>query len=799
MGICQEYGSKAAGLAFLPLPWRPCYCAAPVDLYELWSKSHSIDRSKHLKAMHEWMKGHSQERFIVRSSGVNESIQDRGKFRSTLLPKTNSRKDLRDAIIEIFVHAKAADPDDKIGIVVQYYKEPAFSGHLSNEYRVSPTKNQWSYELDKPDWTPAKGINSKFTTAPDPTNALRCGNHLPHQPLRSVANFLAQKFSERCHIEWIVNGGTLWIVQIDFEWPERDAGFDPKRDLRIDTPPALNLTYRGRLSAYEIGTETPWPKLRNLSDFDFDNTKPGPRIYPLSPNLVRECRTDVDLLEDVTQEIIALTGDRLVVRTDCVQHGIQGLNLPRTDTVNARTALEWCLGVIGEFQEKDVQDDKFVFLFHAFLPARASAWAYAQPGNPIVLVDALWGLPDGMQVLPVDTYEVNMSLNSVVKTKSTYKPKFLTELEDGSWDYQSIRSRSARSSVLTKADKLEIAFRTSGIADKLKENAQIMWFCGVPGAYSVGRNLPWFRSREVFDPAPRQQEKLRPFVVSTPGSLDQLPQSPFTIKLSPEANLIRDEEFLQGVVEVAKTRGLPVELEGSILGHTYYKLSQEEIPIILLNEPKYYRKRQKQIFGKIVRDKIPANIIAGGEAVREAKLSKDDRGLGLSGKLIEELEELVRAQDQSERSSELADVLEVLMGLATAYSLDWAQVEEASRVKRDKRGGFRDGRVLIETSVPSRNSPLDSEEFVTLSDLEKVESTESQVQIPFTSLIGTAQGPGLIFSFLGSPERYRVALREGKISFSKLGQRSSGSDVKQIEMFEFFHGSAGQTRNSSEE
>lgn len=797
MKICQEYGSKAAGLAFLPMPWKPDFRAAPVALYELWLKGCSVEHSKHFKAVYEWMNEHKQERFIVRSSGANESIQDRGKFQSKVLPKDNKKEHLRDAIIEIFDHAKEKDPTDKIGIIVQSYKEAAFSGHLSNERRVSPTKNQWSYEIDKPDWIPAKGINSKFTTAPDPAHSLRCGNRIPYQPLRSVAYFLAERFRERCHIEWIVNNETLWLVQIDFEWSERDSGFDPKRDLNIGPPPALNLSHEVRFSAYEIGTTTRWPKLKNLSDFDFNNKNLGPRIYPLSPSLVLECESNVGTREEVIEDIIALTGNRLVVRTDCVQDGIKDLNLPRTDTASAATALTWCLDVISDFQEKGVEGDGFVFLFHAFLPARASAWAYAKPGDRIVIVDALWGLPDGMQVLPVDTYEVNVLLNSVVKTKSTYKPKFLTQLEDGSWNYQSIKSRSARSSVLTRPDKLEIATRTRGIADKLKENAQIMWFCGVPEAYSVGKNLPWFRSREICDPAPRQQEKLRPFLVSTPDALDRLPQSPFTIKLSPEASLIRDENFIEKVIEVAKARGLPVQLEGSILGHTYYRLSQEQIPVILSNEPKYYRKRKKQIFGKIVRDKIPSNIIAGGEAVREAKLSKGDIGLGLSGKLFEELEELVRASDQSERASELADVLEVLMGLATAFSIDWAQVEETSKSKRDERGGFGDGKVLIETSVPSRNSPLETEEFVTLNDLKKVKSTEFQVQIPATSLIATAQGPGLIFSFVGSPERFRLALQDGKIVFSKLDQRSSASDVKQMEMFEYFDTSTAEEQSGS--
>tara|TARA_Y100001001_G_scaffold35507_1_gene29500 strand:+ start:558 stop:872 length:315 start_codon:yes stop_codon:yes gene_type:complete len=97
----------------------------------------------------------------------------------------------------------------------------------------------------------------------------------------------------------------------------------------------------------------------------------------------------------------------------------------------------------------------------------ASAWAYARPGNPVVIVDALWGLPDGMQVLPVDTYEVNVAQEKVVQTKTTFKPSFLIEVDGGRWEFRNTKTRSGRGQVLTSADKIEIAVRTSKIANKL--------------------------------------------------------------------------------------------------------------------------------------------------------------------------------------------------------------------------------------------------------------------------------------------------------------------------------------------
>ena len=69
--------------------------------------------------------------------------------------------------------------------------------------------------------------------------------------------------------------------------------------------------------------------------------------------------------------------------------------------------------------------------------------------------------------------------------------------------YRNVKSNCGHHQVLTKADKLEIAGRTARIANNLGEDAQVMWFCEIPSEYQVGRNLPWFRSREVLDPSLR--------------------------------------------------------------------------------------------------------------------------------------------------------------------------------------------------------------------------------------------------------------------------------------------------------
>jgi len=645
------------------------------------------------------------------------------------------------------------------------------------------TINQWSYELELPQWAPSKGINSKFTTSPDPTTSLTCGSQIPHQPLRSVGHFLVDEFSERCHLEWLVYESTLFLMQIDFEWPQLDVGLDPK-DLKLNAPADLNLEAATDIHPYRIDSKTKWPKLKNLSEFDFeDDAIQAPRIYPLEPKRIVSAMNNKTEYDKLVSEMKALTGDRLVVRTDCIKVSANKFNLPRTDTIGVEDAIAWCSKTISQFETQGVEKAKIIFLFHAFLPARASAWAYARLGNPVVIVDALWGLPDGMQVLPVDTYEVNVAQKKVVQTKTTYKPSFLIEVDGGKWDYRSTRTRSGRRQVLTRTDKVEIAVRTSKIANKLNEDAQIMWFCDIPLLYKVGRNLPWFRSREILDPSPRQDVQFKPFRVSNLSDLKRVPTVQVTLQLSPEADLIRDDTFLESVIAVAKERSLPVQLEGSILGHAYYRLNQENIPVVLMNAPKYYRKRNAQVFGKIVRDKIPTNIAEGGETVREAKLAKGDMQVGLAGKLLEELDEFLRANTDDERAAELADVLEVVKGLANCSGHSWSKIERLAKEKVSKRGGFKEGKVLIETALPHRDSPIERQEQVRISDLGKVESKENTVVIPPSTLVSTSKGAGVIFSFHDDPLRYRVSIMDGKLVLTKLDTKVPELDEKQQELF----------------
>jgi predicted house-cleaning noncanonical NTP pyrophosphatase (MazG superfamily) len=65
-------------------------------------------------------------------------------------------------------------------------------------------------------------------------------------------------------------------------------------------------------------------------------------------------------------------------------------------------------------------------------------------------------------------------------------------------------------------------------------------------------------------------------------------------------------------------------------------------------------------------------------------------------KLREECGELVDASP-AELIEEVADVLEVLRGIAAASGATWEQVEVQAAAKRDERGGFVQGVWLVAT------------------------------------------------------------------------------------------------------
>lgn len=100
----------------------------------------------------------------------------------------------------------------------------------------------------------------------------------------------------------------------------------------------------------------------------------------------------------------------------------------------------------------------------------------------------------------------------------------------------------------------------------------------------------------------------------------------------------------------------------------------------------------KQVYNKLVRDRIVEIIENKGEMPNYHTLSDKEYLDELHKKLFEEANEFIEQDDKEE----LADVLEVLYAIAKAKKIDLNEVEKIRLEKRQKRGGF-DKKLFLET------------------------------------------------------------------------------------------------------
>jgi predicted house-cleaning noncanonical NTP pyrophosphatase (MazG superfamily) len=95
-------------------------------------------------------------------------------------------------------------------------------------------------------------------------------------------------------------------------------------------------------------------------------------------------------------------------------------------------------------------------------------------------------------------------------------------------------------------------------------------------------------------------------------------------------------------------------------------------------------------YNKLVRDKIPEIIIADGRECDTAIVVGDEKYKLLEAKLQEEVNEFL----EDKNLEELADVMEVLFGLADSLGYSEEELLKVRDKKREERGGFKEGIVL---------------------------------------------------------------------------------------------------------
>lgn len=100
---------------------------------------------------------------------------------------------------------------------------------------------------------------------------------------------------------------------------------------------------------------------------------------------------------------------------------------------------------------------------------------------------------------------------------------------------------------------------------------------------------------------------------------------------------------------------------------------------------------QVVIYNKLVRDKIPDIVSQAGKMPVTRIAAGEELAVLMKKKLMEEVLEYLNTG----QPEELADILEVLRALAVGHDMSWSNVETEAFSKREKRGGFDNGVVLV--------------------------------------------------------------------------------------------------------
>lgn len=107
------------------------------------------------------------------------------------------------------------------------------------------------------------------------------------------------------------------------------------------------------------------------------------------------------------------------------------------------------------------------------------------------------------------------------------------------------------------------------------------------------------------------------------------------------------------------------------------------------------RQDKPKKYNKLVRDRIPEIITNRGGRPVYRKADEKEYWDKLKQKLLEEVEEFVKAGTEAEAKEELADVLEVVHAIAGHLKCRGNEIEVLRARKAEERGAFEE-RIILE-------------------------------------------------------------------------------------------------------
>ncbi len=715
----DQVGWKAYGLCCLPERWVPPFfvvAASSVRGYPKDSTSGALlddcIRDSGLSADGE---------VYVRSSGTEETLDQRGRLDS----ERCAVGAVSDAIQNLLSNLNRGDAE-QLHWIVQEAVAPVRKGHLSNVRRLSREGRDWVVEIE-PDSVQA-GYTTRIAVrnwrdAGNRSNAtLACSSETEISICLKRVAIWATRLASRMHFEWVWDGQTIMIVQADAE--EHNRGTVPRSLLQ------------GRIPEIKVDLLRVF-RIANSSDYDRYKKLRNAKLYKsLGYEMpVFYVLDDVSVLKSIREGLLPspcladleeLTKRPLLIRTDgdSIPQDKREM-LPRSEDLRSSAqARKWLLGDLNrELEHNDLWSSDLCLIAHHFIPSVASAWARAEPDSPIVRIEALWGVPEGLYWFSHDIFEIDTTKSKASVSRSgrgerytpwkhlRYKGLFVAPDQAGRWITHSTRPPYDWTKSITQQQWLfEIAETTRQIARTEKHPVSVMWFVDNHLEMTRHRILPWYHMKSdlsgPFKPAaPRHKYhstddrriETRQDWEDFKSELASGKRTERVVVEPIDPELIRNRGFAEELGKLASEKKFVVELAGGILSHAYYLLRRlgadvECVDLFGIDEDIVE-------YNKIVRDKIPKQIESRGERVESIQLKGDALVLALKRKLVEEAYEALDARSGEDLVSELADLHEVVLALLTVIRSSVAELENERKEKRRRRGGFTERMMLVKTAT----------------------------------------------------------------------------------------------------
>jgi predicted house-cleaning noncanonical NTP pyrophosphatase (MazG superfamily) len=761
------FGPKGAGLLTLPRKWTlPFALISPAALGPSSEVALSKLDDKTLERIR--LMGEATKLY-VRSSIIGETIWDRGSYLSVTVEA--SQTDFRSRLSKAAQEVIASAPRKEVALVIQAFVEPRARGELGNLMRVSKTKDHWELSSEAAGAIQKVRFNAQRDEAADANAPLAVRSGVQRERLFGsiaswVNNELLRGRGYRVTCEWVADHSRVYLVQIDQEG-EDILGINP---FQIRVPPAHQpaAASGNYLLAADQAAIRSWDKLLVLTQLWDETAVHRPTLlYVALANLPKT--GDAAGTKKLEDDFGTLIGpNNIVVRTSVRAGGEKFVNLRRTEGLTPIAAAKWCLDTRDQFRAQGKEVGDLAFVAHRFIAAHAAAWVRAEPGNPIVEIHSLWGLPDALQYCAYDIWEVHVPTETATEYPD-YKSDMLIAGEEGGWKYVRIANAFGRSLSIGRREALDLATRTAAIADRLQEPCHVMWFVGCVAPGGEKFNIPWYWTKAHAAEKNSDRTNYQVIPIASHADLEAFkrrsgPMTKFALDVIPNnQDLMRDMNFIGDIGVAAKAVGIPVILSGSTLAHAYFELSRQGCVVVARGEKEHSRVRRNTVLGKIVRDKIPERIAQRQEAEITRQIPSSLKKGFLTSKLLEEALEVRNAQTPEEKRAELGDLLEVVRALIKTEGFTLDEVIVEADLKKKKAGGFDQGLVLMQTGILGRDrqAMLDTDRPPTQVLARRTGPDTYELPFTFFGFMDLDQPRSLVFEDFGV--RIDIALRNDKI------------------------------------